>query len=47
MEELRNKKRYKTYKQPIQNRSPSLSVITLQVNEIKTSIKRQKNGRMD
>ena len=47
--ELRNKKRYKTCREPMQNRNPPLSVITLKENEIKTSTKRQKKkkkGRM-
>ena len=42
--ELRNKKRYKTCREPMQNRNPPLSVITLKENEIKTSTK--KKGRM-
>jgi len=45
--ELRYKKRYKTCREPMQNRNPPLSVITLKENEIKTSTKRQKKrGRM-
>ena len=40
--ELRYKKRYKTCREPMQNRNPPLSVITLKENEIKTSTKRQK-----
>lgn len=41
--ELRNKKRYKTCREPMQNRNPPLSVITLKENEIETS---KKKGRM-
>ena len=42
--ELRNKKRYKTCREPMQNRNPPLSVITLKENEIETS--KKKKGRM-
>lgn len=39
--ELRNKKRYKTCREPMQNRNPPLSVITLKENEIETSKKKK------
>lgn len=42
--ELRNKKRYKTCREPMQNRNPPLSVITLKENEIETS--KKKKGKM-